>query len=139
MILRKLDYLSPRITLYHKELISHSSIFSGILSIFFLLIRIIFGIYYSLDLIQRKDIKAFYYNTYIEDAPTFPMNSSSLFHFLAVENKDRQTTNEGIDFTKFNIIGFEIYFDNTFHSPFLLEYLHYYPQNKNLRLLFHHF
>ena len=106
-------------------MISHSSIFSGILSIIFFLIKIISGIYYSLDLIQRKDIKAFYYNTYIEDAPIFPLNSSSLFHFLALENRDRITINEGIDFTKFNIIGFEIYFDNTFHSPFLLEYVNH--------------
>ena len=101
MFIRKLDYLSPRITFYHKELISHSSIFSGILSIFFFVIKIISGIYYSLNLIQRKDLKAFYYNTYIEDAPTFPLNSSSLFHFLAVENRDRERINEGIDFTKY--------------------------------------
>ena len=125
MILRKLDYLSPKITLYQKELISHSSIFSGILSIFFLLIRIIFGIYYSLDLIERKDLKAFYYNTYIEDAPTFPMNSSSLFHFLELQNRSKETTIEGIDFTKFNIIGLEIFFDNIFNSPFLLKFFNH--------------
>ena len=130
MFVQKFDYLSPRITFYHKEMISHSSIFSGILSIIFFLIKIISGIYYSLDLIQRKDIKAFYYNTYIEDAPIFPLNSSSLFHFLALENRDRITINEGIDFTKFNIIGFEIYFDNIFHSPFLLEYVNHWIYGK---------
>ena len=123
MILRKLDYLSPRITLYHKELISHSSFFSGILSIFFFLIRIIFGIYYSLDLIEKKNLKAFYYNTYIEDAPTFPLNSSSLFHFLELQNRSKETTIEGIDFTKFNIIGFGIHFGNIFHSPFLWQFV----------------
>ena len=125
MILQKLDYLSPRITLYHKELISHSSFFSGILSIFFFLIRIIFGIYYSLDLIEKKNLKAFYYNTYIEDAPTFPMNSSSLFHFLELQNRSKETTIEGIDFTKFNIIGLEIFFDNIFNSPFLLKFFNH--------------
>ena len=125
MILQKLDYLSPRITFYHKELISHSSNFSGILSIFFFLIKIIFGIYYSLDLIQKKDQKSFYYNTYIEEAPTFPLNSSSLFHYLALERKGREGINEGIDFTKFSIIGLEIHFDNIFHNPFLLKYVNH--------------
>ena len=125
MFIQKFDYLSPRITFYHKELISHSSIFSGFLSIIFFLIKIISGIYYSLNLIQRKDLKAFYYNTYIEDAPTFPLNSSSLFHYLAVENRERQTINEGIDFTKFNIIGLEIFFDNIFNSPFLLKFFNH--------------
>ena len=130
MLIQKFDYLSPRITFYHKELISHSSIFSGILSIIFFLIKIISGIYYLLDLIERKDLKAFYYNTYIEDAPTFPMNSSSLFHFLELQNRSKETTIEGIDFTKFNIIGFEIYFDNTFHIPFLLEYVNHWIYGK---------
>ena len=121
MIIKKFDYLSPRITFYHKDQLSHSSIFSGILSIFFLLLKILFGVYYSLDLIQRKDIKAFYYNTYIEDAPTFPLNSSSLFHFLALENREANILNEGIDFTKFSIIGFEIYFESIVQNPILLE------------------
>ena len=89
MFIQKFDYLSPRITFYHKEKKSHSSIFSGFLSIIFFLIKIISGIYYSLDLIQRKDLKAFFYNTYIEDAPIIPLNSSSLFHFLALEKRDR--------------------------------------------------
>ena len=125
MIIQKCDYLSPRITLYHKELISHSSIFSGILSIFFLLIKIIFGIYYLLDLILKEDQKAFYYNTYIEDVPSFPLNSSSLFHFLDLENKGKENKNEGIDFTKFSIIGFEIHFDNIFENPFLLKHVNH--------------
>jgi len=125
MIIQKFDYLSPRITFYHKELISHSSIFSGILSIFFFLIKIIFGVFYSLDLILRKDQKSFYYNTYIEDAPTFPLNNSSLFHYLELETRGRKRINEGIDFTKFSIIGFEIHFDNVFHNPYLLNYVNH--------------
>ena len=130
MIIKKFDYLSPRITFYHKELISHSTIFTGILSIFFLLIKIIFGIYYSLDLIHRKDIKAFYYNTYIEDSPTFPLNSSSLFHFLALENRDVEIINEGIDFTKFIIIGLEIYFESIIQNPFILKYVNHWIYGK---------
>ena len=53
------------------------------------------------------------------------MNSSSLFHFLELEKKGRESINEGIDFTKFSIIGFEIHFDNIFHNPFLLNYVNH--------------
>ena len=121
LFIKKFDYLSPRITFYYKEVISHSSILSGILSIIFFSIKIILGIYYSLDLIQRKDLKAFYYNTFIEDAPTFPLNSSSLFHFLTLENRDKDKVTKGIDFTQFRIIGFEIYFENFVNNPFLFQ------------------
>jgi len=120
MFVKKLDYLSPRVTFYHKGLISHASILSGILSIIFYIIKIILALYYSLQLIQRKDLKAFYYNTFIEDAPTFPLNSSSLFHFLSLDNKNKNSVNEGIDFTKFRIIGFEKLYDNIIHNSSVL-------------------
>ena len=86
MFVKKLDYLSPRVTFYHKGLISHASILSGILSIIFYIIKIILALYYSLQLIQRKDLKAFYYNTFIEDAPTFPLNSSSCLTISALSS-----------------------------------------------------
>ena len=121
MFVKKLDYLSPKVTFYHKGLISHASILSGILSIIFYIIKLILALYYSLELIQRKDLKAFYYHSFIEDAPTFPLNSSSLFHFIALEKRKRQSIYEGIDFTKFRIIGFEAYFDNIIHNSILFE------------------
>ena len=40
--------------------------------------------YFSFDLINRTNPAAFYYNRYIEDSGTFPMNSSSLFHFISL-------------------------------------------------------
>ena len=130
MFVKKLDYLSPKVTFYHKGLISHASILSGILSVIFHVIKIILALYYSLQLIQRKDLKAFYYNTFIEDAPTFPLNSSSLFHFLSLENKNRQSVNEGIDFTKFRIIGFEKFFDNIIHNSEILEGINHWLYGK---------
>ena len=117
MFLKNVDHLSPRITFYYKEVKSHSSVLSGILSTIFFIIKIILGVYYSLELIERKNPTAFYYNTFIEDAPSFPLNSSSLFHFLTLENKEKEIINEGIDFTKFRIIGFEVYFENVIHNP----------------------
>ena len=84
MFIRNLDYLSPPITFYHKDSLSHSSIVSGILSIISFMLIIAIAIYFSLDLINRTNPAAFYYNRYIEDSGTFPMNSSSLFHFISL-------------------------------------------------------
>ena len=62
MILKNLDILSPQITLYHKGFLSHSSIFSGIISIISFIIIIIFSIYYSLELILRQTPTAYFFN-----------------------------------------------------------------------------
>ena len=62
MFIRNLDYLSPPITFYHEGSLSHSSIVSGILSIFSFLLIIAIAVYFSLDIIQRKNPAAFYYN-----------------------------------------------------------------------------
>ena len=59
MILKKLDNLSPPITLFYNEYESHSSIISGILTIFYYLILIGFAGYFSLNIIQKKTLKYF--------------------------------------------------------------------------------
>ena len=84
MIFKKFDYLSPNVTFYYKGYLSHSSIFSGILSIFSFILIIIIAIYFSLDIIQREHPTAFYFNRFEEDVGTFPLNSSSFFHFISL-------------------------------------------------------
>ena len=76
MIIKEIDFLSPPVTFYHKGSLSHSSIVSGLLSAFALLIILAFGIFYSLDLINHKNPTAFFFNRFIEDAGYFPVNSS---------------------------------------------------------------
>ena len=110
MIFKEIDFLSPPVTFYHKGSLSHSSIASGLLSIFAFLIILAFGIYYSLDLIYHKNPTAFFFNRFIEDAGYFPTNSSSFFHFLSMKLDDKFDTEEGIDFETFRIIGIEKYF-----------------------------
>ena len=55
MFIRYLDYLSPRITLYHKGFLSHNSIFSGIISIILIITMIFLAIYFSLELILKEE------------------------------------------------------------------------------------
>ena len=60
MFLKKLDFLSPNITLYHKGNLSHSSKISGIISIISLIVIIIFCIYYLIDLFKRENPKLYF-------------------------------------------------------------------------------
>ena len=113
MFIRSLDYLSPRVTFYHKGFLSHNSILSGILSIIAVLFIVILAVYFSLDIIQRKDPNAFYFNTFIEDAGTFYINSSSLSHFLtSAKNVDGNFFYEDFDFTVFNVFGINAHYEN---------------------------
>ena len=61
MFIKNLDYLSPRVTFYHKGFLSHSSICSGILSIIAIVFVIILVVYYFLEIIDKKIQKHFIY------------------------------------------------------------------------------
>ena len=109
MFLKKFDIVSPSITLYYKRNKIHSSIFSVILTIIVYILIFIFGIYYALEFINRKNPTAFYFNKYIEDAGIFPLNASSLFHYIqftkTLGNVD--DANDFIDFNSIRIVGVE--------------------------------
>ena len=60
MFVKKFDFLSPKLTLYYKGSSSHSSELSGILSIISIIAIISLSIYFSLDLIQRKNPDSYY-------------------------------------------------------------------------------
>jgi hypothetical protein len=114
MILKRLDIVSPRITFYYNGSLIHSSIFSGILSIISVLLIIGFSTPFINDLIKKKNLNAFYYISFIEDAPTLMINSTSLFHFVNLAINGRNKVNAGIDFTVFNIIGTTIVYQGQY-------------------------
>ena len=76
------DFLSPRITLYQKGHIRHSSIFSGILTIIAYIICFIFVIYSSLELIQHKKPVANFYKRFYDDTGKFLFDSKNMYHFF---------------------------------------------------------
>jgi len=110
MFIKNLDYLSPPITFYYTGSLSHSSVVSGILSIFSFALIIAIAIYFSMDLIQRKNPTAFYYNHFVDDSGIFPMNSSSLFHYISLQDAKNNHRDSGVDFTIFRVIGMETFF-----------------------------
>ena len=115
MFLKKLDFISPTITIYYKGSLKHSSIVSGILSIISVLFIIFMTLFYLFDIIQNKNTTVSHIESYIDDAPIYKVNSSSFFHFLNMVSAGKINGNEGIDFTKLRIIGSKSYystFDN---------------------------
>ena len=112
MILRKLDFLSPSITFYYKGFLSHSSIISGILSIFSFILIIIAAVYFSLDLIDKKNPKSYYFSRFTNDSGIIPINSSGVFHFISLTHDNESKINSGVDFRSFRVIGLETYFSS---------------------------
>jgi len=115
MFIRKLDFLSPSITLYYKGEPSHSSIASGILTIIVYSICLTFGIVYAIQFINKDNPRVCYYNRYVEDAGEFPVNSSSMFNFIQMLDTEKNIPDK-VNFDLITIIGIEqtvdIYQDN---------------------------
>ena len=111
MFLKKIDILSPQITLFHKGSKSHSSLISGVLTIITFILIVCCSIYYALDLFNRyKEIpKVTTFNMFIEDSGEFPINSSSLFHFISFVRDFDHPEKQEFDFTKYNLIGLDTY------------------------------
>ena len=113
MFIKYIDYLSPRITFYYKCFLSHSSIVYWIISIISIIFIAILVVYFSLDIIQRKEPNSSYFKSFKEDAGIYQINTSSLFHFINIVKIDRgSNVYEEFDFTYFNIIGVQSYIDN---------------------------
>ena len=106
MLIKKLDLLSPPITLYYNGDNQHPTIFSAILSIIAYVGVFGFGIYYGLKFINKDDPSSYFFNRYVEDAGTYPLNSSSMFHFLQILNTETNQP-KPTDFDAFRIIGLE--------------------------------
>jgi len=107
MFIKRLDFISPPVTFYHQGYLSHSSIISGIISIISIAFIFSLTLYFSLDIIKRNDPNVFSYNSFVEDAGIFPINSSGLFHFISMGTILNDLENNGVNFTDFRIVGFE--------------------------------
>ena len=103
MFIKQFDFVSPKVTFFFQGSLYHSSILSGILSIISIIFIIILVVYYILEIIQREDPNSFSFTSFIEDAPIYEINTSSLFHFINIVQNGENSFNEGIDFTMFRI------------------------------------
>ena len=124
MFIRKIDLLSPPITLYYKGENTHSSIFAGILTIIIYLICLTFGIYFSIQFFNKSNPQVRYYNRYIEDAGEFPVNSSSMFSFIQILDTAENIPTP-INFDYITIIGLEETIDIYAENNDLSKYNHW--------------
>ena len=111
MFFKKCDMISPSITLYFKGDSIHSSVFSGILTIISYIIILVYGVIYIIGFAKKSNPSIFFYTRYIEDAGYFPLNSSSLFHFIRLGNIINNQIKE-IKYDSINIYGLESSIDN---------------------------
>ena len=106
MFIKDFDYLSPSITFYHNSSLSHSSLLSGIISIISFIAIILYSIHFFIDFINHQNPDAYYYYHFVDDAGFFPINSSSIFHFINLKNNGGKDAGEkGFDFTLFRAVG----------------------------------
>lgn len=124
MFFKKLDMISPPITIFYKGNSTHPSIFSGILTLMVYFVAFYFGIRYSIEYIRHQNPQVYYYNRYIEDAGNFPVNSSQIFSFVQVLDTASNTP-APIDFDSVRIIGLETTVDLYKLNNNLSEYNHW--------------
>ena len=124
MFLKKIDIISPPITLHYKGDLSHSSIFAGLLSLIIIILSGILIIYYSIDFIEKKNPSVAYYNRYKTDVGTYHINSTSMFSFIQIIDT---TSNEPepIDFDSIRIIGIQQTIDIFEQDNDLTQYNHW--------------
>ena len=121
MFIKKLDILSPPITLFFSGEPSNSSIFSGILSITSYLLIVVAAFYYALKFINRDSPKAYFVNRYVEDAGNFPVNATQMFHFIQIEDPSVKKKLP-FDYASFRIVGFDSIFAGDYSSdPSIIE------------------
>ena len=106
MFIKSFDMLSPPITLYFQGKRKHNSIFSAILTIISYILIFICAIYFLLEFVQRKSPTAYFFNRYIEDAGVFPVNATSMFHFIQMMDIENNKA-VPFDFQSFRVVGFD--------------------------------
>ena len=116
---KKIDFLSPEITLYHKGELFHYSIISGITSLISILLVIASGIYFSKTFILRINPVTYIYETYTKKKGSLSINSTSFLHYITMTSYNMSEFFE-FDYNSFRIIGME--------TP-LNAYTEYYKKN----------
>ena len=111
--IKKFDVISPSITLHYKEESQHTSVFSGLLSMIVFALVFTAEIYYFLSFVERLHPKAYFFNRYIEDAGIFPVNASSMFHFIQVVNTETNKVKK-FEFEKLRVVGFNTVFSDKY-------------------------
>ena len=132
--MKKIDFLSPKITLYNTGLLYHTTLISSLLTILAFFEIFIISLNYLRSIsnrdTQKPQVSSISY--FIDDVGILPISSKGIFHFISI-TKNRMNKNEQeFDFQIFKAIGFETYIDDYKNNKNLSEFDHwlYGPCNK---------
>ena len=84
MLINKIDFLSPPITLFHLERRTHTSKVGGFLVIVLMSICTSYIVFLFYDLTSHKKITALFHKKFEFEAGYYSFNSSSIFHFIQI-------------------------------------------------------
>ena len=86
MIFSYLDLFTPLITLSYNNIDKYSSIPSIILSFFGILLTVSITVFYIVQLLQRKNFSAYFYDRYLKNPPEISLDKKGSFHFLILND-----------------------------------------------------
>ena len=84
MVLNKIDFLSPQITLFFYEKRAHTSKMGGFLVLTMLSLSLAYIIYLLYIVIAHKNATSIFYQRFEWEAGYYSLNSSSFFHFIQI-------------------------------------------------------
>ena len=130
MNINNFDRISPPVNLFFNGYSRHPSIFSAILTLLAYAIILAFTINYFVELGSKKKPNIYSSLKYLEDAGSYPINSSSIFSFIQMTNKDTNKA-KAIDFDSVRIIGIQDSIENYMSNNDLEKYNHWLYGNCN--------
>jgi hypothetical protein len=85
---KKIDFLSPPITLFHLERRTHTSKIGGCLVLLMISIILTYITFLIFNLVNHKKITSIFHKKFEYEAGYYSFNSSSIFHFIQIFSPD---------------------------------------------------
>lgn len=102
VLLSKVDLISPKITLYYNGNPKHYVLSSSILSIVTYIVIFALSVNFFVQFFHRNIFSSYFSSKFVEDIGEYPLNSSSLFHYISLNNSKNE-----IDYKAIHIIGIQ--------------------------------
>lgn len=118
MVFSNVDFISSPNIIYCQRKEAHRNLASGLLSVLVMITAFIFSILFFLELINKKNPTAYFYNKYYEQVGKFPFNSSAMYGFINVGTKK-------IDFKAVTIFSTYKYITDYYENQDLSEFEHW--------------
>ena len=115
--LKKMDMLSPHITLYYKKKRIHPSAISGFLSLIVYTFILTIGLIYFIRFINKENQTPYFFNRFVKDVGNYSLADGNFFNYVQlVQNRPREIIE--IDFDKIEIIGYNISLDRILNAGY---------------------